>query len=227
MRNLLVAVIVLAVVAFFLSGHANYWLNKSWMDDIAKQPHTAQLLNYSISFPRAVDLQAMMPGGLDAGVEVSGPARNLDGRLPKENLEYLAQWRIPDGGGYVNFLLQDKIPPDEKSHPVEDPFGFSNVKRTAGGKTQAAGLNFDVVKWVGDYDDAGTIRPAIHGITYEARSSDGKRIVLRGIGFSTPELTEKLTASILRTLKERPVEMRKSTDSNGKPDSVPYGLIMP
>jgi hypothetical protein len=226
MKNLLLAVVALVVLAFFFSGHANYWLNKPWMDDIAKQPHTAQLLDYSISFPRAADLQSSIPGGLDAGVEVSGPGRNLDGELPKENLNYEARWRIPDGGGYIEFLVWDKIPPAEKSKRIGDPFGFRNIKRTPAGPAQVSGLNFDGVKWVGDYDDAGTLRPNIPGITYETFTSDGKLVVLRGIGFGTPGLTEKLTASVLQTLKKRPLEMRNQ-QLDGKTESVPYGLIMP
>ena len=182
----------------------NYTMNKGYMDEIAKKPHTAHVWNYAVTFPRASEIQDDIPGGLESGTSFQGQ-RDFDVKhIEDKEMTHIAEWAMAQGGGTIQFIVK-KGPPGVLCWI--EPHGFQQVVRQPAGTIEVGGLKFSITHWKGNFKDAATDAKGVYGCDYEARDSEGEFIGLRGIGLGSEKATNRITERVLKTLQRIPAKV--------------------
>ncbi len=203
-----------------------YIANKGYMDEIAKQLHTAHIWNYAVTFPRASEIQDDIPGGLESGSHFQGQLDFDEKEKEDKELTYIAEWSMANGGGNIEFIVKKEAP---GVLCWKKPYGFQNVVRKPAGTIKVGGLKFSITHWKGDFKDPATAAKGVYGCDYEARDIDGEFIGLRGIGLGSEDATNKVTEKVLKTLQKIPtkITIRKPDMPAVDPIKDPCEMIMP
>ena len=228
-KNYNVGTALLAVLGLLsLTGceRINYTMNKGYMDEIAKKPHTAHVWNYAVTFPRASEIQDEIPGGLESGTNFQAQMDFDKKHIEDKEITNVAEWAMANGGGTIQFIVK-------RGEPGVmcwlEPFGFQNVVRKPAGTIEVGGLKFSINHWKGNFKDAASDAKGVYGCDYEARDNDGEFIGLRGTGLGSEDATNRLTEKVLKTLKRIPpkITIRKPDMPGVNAAEEPCEMIRP